>query len=63
MGNRPFTTIAAILFLLAALVHAYRLLTHFQLIAGSHTLPMWVSIVGIVIALILSWGLFRESRR
>ena len=63
MGNRPFTTIAAILFLLAALVHAYRLLTHFQLIAGSHTLPMWVSIVGIVIALILSWGLFKESRR
>lgn len=63
MGNKPFTTIAAILFLLAALVHAYRLLTHFQLIAGSHTLPMWVSIVGIVIALILSWGLFKESRR
>jgi hypothetical protein len=63
MGSKPFTVIAAILFLLAALVHIYRLITHFRVVAGTHTFPMWGSIVLIVIALILAWGLFRESRR
>jgi uncharacterized integral membrane protein len=54
--------IAAVIFALMAIVHAYRLLTHFQIIAGSHTLPMWLSIVGIAVAGILAVGLYRESR-
>ena len=60
--SRPFTLIAAILFALAALVHVYRLFTHFQVIAGSHTIPEWGSYVAIVVAGILAIGLFRESR-
>ena len=60
--KRPFTLIAAVIFGLMAIVHAYRLLTHFQIVAGSHTLPMWLSIVGIVVAGILAVGLYRESR-
>lgn len=60
--KRPFTLIAAVIFALMAIVHAYRLLTHFQIIAGSHTLPMWLSIVGIAVAGILAIGLYRESR-
>ncbi|HKC02118.1 MAG TPA: hypothetical protein VKC17_02300 [Sphingomicrobium sp.] len=60
--RRPFTLIAAVIFALMAIVHAYRLLTHFQIIAGSHTLPMWLSIVGIAVAGILAVGLYRESR-
>jgi hypothetical protein len=63
MGNRPFTLIAAVLFALAALLHLYRLFTHFQVILGSHTISQAVSIVAIVIAAIMAWGLYRESRR
>ena len=63
MGNKPFTLIAAILFGLAALLHLYRLVTHFQVIIGSHTISQTLSIVAIVVAAVLSWGLFRESRR
>jgi hypothetical protein len=63
MGTRPFTTIAAILFALAALLHLLRLFTGFQVIFGSHTIPMWCSYVAIAVAGVLSWGLFRESRR
>lgn len=63
MGNKPFTVIAAILFLLASLIHAYRLITRFRVVAGTHALPMWASIVVIVVGLILAWGLFREARR
>lgn len=63
MGNKPFTTIAAIIFAIMAVVHVFRLVTHFQVVAGSHEIPMWVSWIGIVIPAILAWGLYRESRR
>ena len=59
---RPFTWIASAIFALMALVHVYRLLTHFQLIIGSHTIPMWVSYAGVIIPALLSWMLCREAR-
>jgi hypothetical protein len=61
--TRPFTLIAAILFALMALAHAYRLVTHFKIMAGSHLLPMWLSIIAILVTAILAVGLFREARR
>ena len=63
MGNKPFTLIAAVLFALAALVHLYRLFKHFPVIVGSHALSETVSIVAIVVAAIMAWGLYRESKR
>ena len=60
---RPFTTVAAIIFALMALLHAYRLATDFQLIVGSHTIPNAVSWVGLAVTALLSWGLFREAKR
>jgi hypothetical protein len=62
-GRRPFTLIAASIFGLMALLHAYRLLTDFQLIVGSHTIPYGVSWLGIIVTGGLSWMLFREARR
>ena len=61
--SRPFTLIAAVIFALMALAHAYRLATHFQIVAGSHALPLWISIVAIVVTAIVAVGQFRESRR
>ncbi|HWI77068.1 MAG TPA: hypothetical protein VNS53_08320 [Sphingomicrobium sp.] len=63
MGNKPVTTIAAIIFLIMAVVHAYRLATQFQITVGNHTIPMWVSWAGLIIPLLLAWGLWREARR
>ena len=60
---RPFTTVAAVIFALMALLHAYRLATDFQIIVGSHTIPYGVSWVGLAVTALLSWGLFREARR
>jgi hypothetical protein len=60
---KPFTTIAAVIFGLIALLHVYRLLTDFQVIVGSHTIPYNVSWVALVVTAVLSWGLFREARR
>ena len=60
--SKPFTWIAATIFALMALVHIVRLLTHFQIIVGSHEIPQWVSIVGIIVPAGLSWMLCREAR-
>ena len=45
-----------------ALVHLYRVFTHFQIVVGSHAIPMWVSYVAIVVTAVLSWMLCREAR-
>lgn len=62
MGSRPFTMIAALVFFAMALVHVYRVFTHFQIIVGSHTIPLWISYFGIVIPALLAIGLLRENR-
>jgi len=59
---RPFTWIASAIFALMAIVHIYRFVTHFQVVIGSHPIPMWVSYVGVVIPAVLSWMLCREAR-
>ena len=59
---RPFTWIASAIFAVMALLHLYRLLAHFQIIVGSHTIPEWVSYVAIVVSAGLSWMLCREAR-
>ena len=61
--SRPFTMIAAIIFAVMAVLHAYRLFTHFQVIVGSHTIAESISIVAILVTAVLAFGLFREARR
>jgi len=63
MGNRPITMLAAIIFALMALAHVYRLVTHFQIIIGSHTIPETASYAAIVVTGLLAFGLFRDARR
>ncbi|MCL6739931.1 hypothetical protein LZ518_02105 [Sphingomonas sp. RB56-2] len=63
MTGRPFTLIAAIVFALIALVHAYRIMTEFQVVIGTHVIAQGVSWVALVITGALSIGLFREALR
>jgi hypothetical protein len=60
--SKPFTWIAAALFALAAIVHIIRLFTNFNIVLGTHSIPMWCSYVGIVVAAFMSWMLCREAR-
>ena len=62
-SSKPFTLIAAAIFALMAVIHVIRLVTHFQVILGSHVLPGWISLLGVAIPAVLAWGLFREARR
>lgn len=61
--SRPFTMIAAIIFLAMAIAHLYRLATHFQIVVGSHVIPLGLSWIGVVVTGLLAVMLFREARR
>jgi hypothetical protein len=61
--SRPFTLLAAVIFALMALAHIYRIVTHFQIVVGSHTVPMSASWVAIVVTGLLAVTLYRESQR
>ena len=63
MKGRPFTLIAAIIFGLMALVHVYRIMTHFQVTVGTLEIAQGVSWVALVVTGALSVGLFREAMR
>lgn len=62
-GRRPWTTVAAIIFLLMALAHLYRLVVPFDITIGGTVLSQTVSIIGLLVAGLLSVMLLRESTR
>ncbi len=61
--RKPFTMIAAVIFLLMALAHIYRLVVGFPIMAGGSAVGQGVSWVALFIAGGLSFMLFREARR
>ena len=60
---KPFTTAAAVVLLIVAAAHVYRLAVHAGVTVGSYTVPMWISVVGALGAGLLSAMLFLEARR
>lgn len=61
--SHPFTLIAAAIFLLMALVHAYRLAIGIPITIGNAVISQGLSWLGLIIAGGMSFGLFREARR
>ena len=60
----PFTRLAALLFLVAATAHAYRLFeNHFAIVVAGHEIPLWASWIGLGAGLVLGLMLFAESRK
>lgn len=59
---KPYTTIAAVLFGIMALVHLYRLVRPFEVVVAGANLPQWVSVVALLVTGVLSLMLWRESR-
>lgn len=60
---KPFTTIAGILFLLGAAIHAYRLYAGFAINVAGHVIPQAVSWAGVAIGVIFGVMLLSEARR
>lgn len=61
--KKPFTVIAAIIFALVALVHLLRLAFGWEVTISGAAVPVWVSVLGLVIAGGLAAGLWWESRK
>jgi hypothetical protein len=59
---KPFTKIAALLLGIIALIHLLRLITHWQVVINGFELPVWISIIGFIVAGVLSLGLWKESK-
>jgi len=60
---RPFTAIAAVIFGIMALLHAYRLAVGIPIMIHEHEIGQGVSWIAVVVAAVLSVGLFREAKR
>jgi len=60
---RPFTTLGALIFALVALLHLLRLLLGWKVTVDGIDVPMWVSVLGMLIAGVLAMMLWREARK
>jgi hypothetical protein len=62
--TNPFTKIASVIFGIIAFLHLLRLtLFHLEIVAGNFHLPLWISLVGCVIAATLCIGLWKEANK
>ncbi len=58
---KPFTTLAIAIFLLMAAVHLLRLVYGWEATVNNVVIPMWVSVMGLLIAGALAYFLWREA--
>ncbi len=59
----PFTKIASVIFGIIALLHLLRLIISAEIVVAGFLLPMWISIGGLIVTAILSFGLWKEANR
>ena len=59
--NKPFTIAAVIIFAMVAVVHLLRFVLGWNAIIAGSEIPMWASVVALVIAGGLAIGLWREN--
>ena len=62
MSQKTFSFVAAVIFLLIALLHVLRLVYGWAAVIGGWTVPIWVSWAALVIAIFLAYQGFRLSK-
>ncbi|HMK13501.1 MAG TPA: hypothetical protein VK460_00605 [Burkholderiales bacterium] len=58
---KPFTNLAIAIFILIAMVHLLRLVYGWEATVNSLVIPMWLSVMGLLIAGALAYFLWREA--
>lgn len=58
---KPFTNIAVAIFILVAIAHLLRLVFGWEATLNGVVVPMWVSVLGLLIAGALAYFLWREA--
>lgn len=59
---KPFTKLAIFIFTLIALLHVFRIMFKWEVMISGVVIPMWASVLGLIIAGGLSLMLWKESR-
>jgi len=59
---KPFTVIAIVVFAIVSLSHLLRYFLGWEIIINAVAIPMWVSVLGFVIAALLAFMLWREMK-
>jgi hypothetical protein len=60
---KPFTNIATAIFALIAIMHLIRLILGWEVTVNAVIIPMWVGVLGLIVAVGLAWLLWLENRR
>ncbi len=60
---KPFSTMAAVVFALVALVQLLRFVLGWQVVVNGVSIPLWASAVAFVVATGLAAMVWREARR
>ena len=58
---KPFVTATVAILALVTIVHVVRLLAGWSVSVNGIDIPMWVSVIALVVAAGLAFGLWRES--
>ena len=58
---KPFTNLAIAVFILVAVMHLLRLIYGWEATVNSVVIPLWVSVIGLLIAGALAYFLWREA--
>jgi hypothetical protein len=59
--NKPFTMAAVVIFAIVAVMHLLRFVLGWDATIARTEIPMWVSVLALVIAGVLAIGLWREN--
>lgn len=61
--NKPFTTIAVVVFSLIALLQLLRFTLGWEVVVNGMSVPVWASAIACVVAAVLAVMVGRETRR
>jgi hypothetical protein len=59
--KKPFTMVTVVVLAVVAIAHALRLIFGLSVTLGGAEIPMWVSVVALVVAAALAIGTWREN--
>ncbi|MEK6527265.1 MAG: hypothetical protein AABZ36_00050 [Nitrospirota bacterium] len=60
---KPFTKIAVVVFSLVSLMHLLRLFFGSEVTVNGSVVPLWMSVLGFLVAAVLALMLWREARK
>lgn len=62
MSRKTFTIVASVIFLVGAVAHALRLVFRWEVILAGWQVPLWISVVALIIAASLAYEGFRLGK-